>query len=324
MGALSARIDAWNGLAADRRSNKLFSAANGGHADYAGNEVYEIDLSVEKPAWKLLRAPTPNEQILASNYALKQFHDYYLDGRPASTHTYYALNFLASRNAIFKFGAGSLWGTGNEGNWKTDAFSLTLNDWHPAGTWPDAVGSRAQSLTASICMNPVTDEVYLATPGSLRRFDPVNGRFDVLAGWIDNATAVNARPCAVDTDRKRLVYFGDAYRMPDGGLKYEIEANTLSRISFSGSAAQEVAARSSNFAWYEPRVGKFLLKTLSGSKVYSIDPESFEAREIATTGGESMPDAVNGVQSRWQRLPKLGGFAYYPRYGSGVWFLAIE
>src|SRR5690606_3388344 len=43
-GALSARIDAWNGLAADTRGSLLYSAANGGHADYAGNEVYEIDL----------------------------------------------------------------------------------------------------------------------------------------------------------------------------------------------------------------------------------------------------------------------------------------
>src|SRR5690606_36906719 len=112
-GAVSARIDAWNGLAADTRTSRLFSAANGGHADYSGNEVYEIDLSVDAPKWRMLRAPTPEEFIVISNQTKGIYHDYYLDGRPSSTHTYYALNFISTRNAIFKFGAGSLWGSGN-------------------------------------------------------------------------------------------------------------------------------------------------------------------------------------------------------------------
>src|SRR5690606_17303874 len=106
-GALKARIDAWNGLAADRGRSRLYSAANGGHADYAGNEVYELDLETDRPRWKLLRGPSRKEDVLASDYNRKAYHDYYRDGRPASTHTYYALQFLASRNAIFKFGAGS-------------------------------------------------------------------------------------------------------------------------------------------------------------------------------------------------------------------------
>src|SRR5690606_10492391 len=124
---------------------------NGGHADYAGNEVYEIDLSVDAPAWKILRQPTPMKFVVPSNASKGVFNDYYLDGRPSSTHTYYALNYLATRKAIFKFGAGSVWGTGNEKNWKTDAFSLVNNDWQPAGSWPDVVpDSRKDSLAASI------------------------------------------------------------------------------------------------------------------------------------------------------------------------------
>lgn len=324
-GALSARIDAWNGLAADVRTSRLFSAANGGHADYAGNEVYEINLSVDFPAWRLLRAPTATSDIVASDYSKGIFHDYYLDGRPSSTHTYYALNFLASRNAIFKFGAGSLWGSGNEGNWKTDAFSLQSEDWHPPGSWPDATpGARNGATGASICKDPVSEQVYVATPGNLRRFDPLTGTYAALSAWIDNETAVYARACAVDPVLGRVIFFGDAYKAPYGGLIYDIKSNTLTRISFVGEGVAEITQGRFNFAWYEPKIGKFLLKTLSGGQVYAIDPVSFAVQQVATSSAVAVPDAVNGVHTRWQRMPGLGGYAYYPRHGAGVWFLAIE
>lgn len=322
-GALSARIDAWNGLAADTATNRLFSAANGGHADYSGNEVYQLDLSANTPSWVMLRGPSAEVDIVASNKSLGIFHHYYLDGRPASTHTYYALNFLGSRNAIFKFGAGSLWGTGNESNWKTDAFSLASNDWQPAGTWPDAVQGTG-TIAASICKNPSTEEVYVATPGNLKRFDPSTGVFSTLAAWPQNNSAVYARACAVDPVRNRVVFFGDAYRVPYGGLVYDISSNRFSSIDFGSESATAITAEQYHFAWYESKIGQFLLKTTKGGAVYAVDPVSFQVQQIAVVGSEAMPDARNGVHTRWQRLPKLGGYAYYPRYGAGIWFLAIE
>ena len=66
------------------------------------------------------------------------------------------------------------------------------------------------------------------------------------------------------------------------------------------------------------------MKTNTGGQVFAIDPETFVVQVVATLAAENMPDAANGVHTRWQRLPNLGGYAYYPRNGSGVWFLAIE
>jgi len=323
-GALRARIDAWNGLAGDGRTGRLFSAANGGHADYAGNEVYEIDLGTDAPGWKLLREPSATDAIVASNYNNRQYHDHYRDGRPASTHTYYALQYLSSRNAIFKFGAGALWGTGNEANWKIDAFSLVNNDWQPPGTWPDVVDSRKAATGAAICANPVTEQVYIAAPDRLRRFDPGTGAIEALAGWRENSSEVRSRACAVDWRRGHVVFFGDSYRMPDGGIVFDINANTMTRIRFTGEHAARITRRGAHYAWYEPDVDAFLLKTDEGGRVFAIDAGDFSVREIETRGGDRLPDAVNGVQTRWQRLPVLGGYAYYPRSDAGVWFLAAE
>lgn len=321
----NARIDAWNGLAADTRTSRLFSAANGGHTDYSGNEVVQIDLSSDTPRWTMLRAPSAPEDVLYSNASLGLFYDYYRDGRPTSTHSYYALQFLPSRNAIFRFGAGAMWGTGPEQNWKTDSFSLSNNDWHPAGTWPDVVpGSRQTVYGASTCLSPTTDEVYITTSQDLRRFNPVAGNYSVMAVWSDLFEAAGGRPCAVDTLRNRVVYFGDNYRMPVGGIVFDVGSKTFSRFSFTGAAAAEMLQNKRDFVWYEPKVGKFLLKSAVGDRVYSIDPGTFDVTPVATAGGGTLPDAANGVHTRWQRLPSLGGYAYYPKAVGGVWFLAIE
>lgn len=323
-GNLKNRINAWNGLAANRNKNRLYSVGNGGHADYAGNEAYVIDLSRDSPEWKILSEPTPKEDIKPSNASKGIFHDYYLDGRPSSTHTYYALNFLATRNAVFKFGAGSLWGTGNEANWKTDAFSLESNDWQAAGTWPDVVpDSRKSVIAASTCLDPSTEEVYVAAP-TLRRFDPRSGSFEVLSRWPMNSSAVYARACAVDTKRRRIVYFGDAYSVPQGGMYYDIGQKRFAKITFSGNGVEAITKKDHNFAWYEPQLDKFLLKTRARGDVYSIDPETFTVTKVTTIGGDALPDAYAGVQSRWQRLPRLAGYAYYPRHGADVWFLPIR
>lgn len=317
------RIGAWNGMAADRATNRLYTAANGGHADYSGNEVCEIDLSKDEPRWKILRQPTAAEYIVKSLSG--DIHDYYLDGRPASTHTYYALQFLATRNAVFKFAAGSLWGSGGQANWKTDAFSLKNHDWHPAGTWPDVVPGSHKSVTArAICLDPSTDQVYVAAPRELRRFDPRSGEYELLSKWPHNSYSVFARGCAVDIDRKTVVFFGDAYRKPDGGLLYDIRANELREIRFSGQDAGEIVKPDYNFAWYDALSRRFLLKTRDGGKVHAIDPETFEVSIAETKGGAGIPDAFNGVQTRWQWLPVLGGYAFYPTYRSGIWFLATE
>jgi hypothetical protein len=218
-----------------------------------------------------------------------------------------------------------MWGTGNESSWKTDAFSIAQNDWQPAGTWPSVDDKiRGHVIAASICRNPDTDEVYIAAPASIVRFDPHSGKFDRLAHWLDNSSAVSMRPCAVDTSRGHVVYFGDAYHRPDGGLLYDIKSGLLSRIRFTGPAAEEVAKGKYNYAWYDADAEKFLLKTGEAGKVFAIDPERFVATPVSTANGDEVPDATNGVQSRWQRLPVLGGYAYYPRAGSGLWFLATR
>src|SRR5260221_281627 len=72
-------IDSWGGAGIDTRSSMIYLVANGGHSDYAGNEVYKFDTNREHPVWTMERASTHNgvESCVA----------FYASGDPCSRHT---------------------------------------------------------------------------------------------------------------------------------------------------------------------------------------------------------------------------------------------
>ncbi len=310
-----ARIDAWNGMAADTRSNVLYIAGAGGHADYAGNEAIAIDLSQDNPRWRMLRQPTPASQISTES-------EYYQDGRPSSTHTYYALHFVERLGRIFRVGSGSNWGSGNFVDGNMNAFNVATNDWDPKGSWSAVVSSYSRGY--SICKNPATEDIYVATNVNLRRFNAQNGTWSTLAAFPQNGSATYARPCAVDPVRGRVVFFGDQYRPGVGGLLYDIAADRFSTINFTGGEAGSLVSTNFAFVWYDQTQGAFLAKTDAGGQVLRVHPENWSVTSQATSGGAAIPDARNGVHTRWQYLPNLGGYAYYPAAGSGVWFIATR
>jgi hypothetical protein len=324
LGGPGGRIDAWNGLAADPLTNRLYSAANGGHADWAGNDVYELDLSQDTPTWVMLRGPTDASLIFRGDYNFGVYSDYYLDGRPGSTHSYFALQFLPTRGAVFRFGCGSLYGTGNEGNNKIDSFVISTNDWSPAGTYPDLTPTRTDPNGLSICKTS-NDDVYVAGADNLRKFVASTGEVEVLSGYPQNHTAMKTSGCVVDEARQVVVFFGDAYRPPDGGLLYSISNDAFTEIDFTGAATNSTTSWVYAYGFHDLGYDQYFLKTNAPGELVQVNPDTFEATLVATTGGEAQLAATNGVLTRFQHLPALGGYAYYPpRREETVWFLATE
>jgi hypothetical protein len=56
---------AWTGGCVDQDRGELIFAANGGHGDYAGNEVYACSVRSENPRWYRLTDPTPAALVKA-------------------------------------------------------------------------------------------------------------------------------------------------------------------------------------------------------------------------------------------------------------------
>jgi len=76
--------DAWTGAAVDQNRGEYIVAANGGHADYPGNEAYALALRSANPAWRRLTDPTPNDKL---GDVTTQGNGRYADGRPRAMHS---------------------------------------------------------------------------------------------------------------------------------------------------------------------------------------------------------------------------------------------
>lgn len=85
-GGPSGIATAWTGGGVDQVRGELLLIANGGHADYAGNEGYAISLREEHPRWRRLDDPTPNDRLQYEEPAGPDgaLND---DGRPRSMHS---------------------------------------------------------------------------------------------------------------------------------------------------------------------------------------------------------------------------------------------
>ena len=98
---------AWTGGCVDQERGELVFAANGGHADYAGNEVYACQIRNERPRWYRLNDPTPASMIKTALSAAvstsnsvggqglnpDRYAAMFADGRMRSVHGWHSCQF---------------------------------------------------------------------------------------------------------------------------------------------------------------------------------------------------------------------------------------
>jgi hypothetical protein len=149
------KVNAWNGMSIDTRTNTLWQLATGGHGDWHGNEVMKLPLNDDAPAWI--------EQYRASssgNFIAEVAH--YADGHPTSTHTYYSQQFIEARDRAMRFGVGGSAGPSAATYANVDGFDSTVaqgvDGWDSANTWT-AVPAISSPIISS-CKDASTENVY--------------------------------------------------------------------------------------------------------------------------------------------------------------------
>jgi hypothetical protein len=109
-GIHAAICNAWTGACVDQQNGEYILAANGGHGDYAGNEVYACALRQDSPSWVRLTDPSStgggtDGTRTPMNYA---------DGKPRAVHGYNRCTW----------GNGRVWYAGMDGASPSGAWSL--------------------------------------------------------------------------------------------------------------------------------------------------------------------------------------------------------
>jgi hypothetical protein len=302
------KVIAWNSFVIDTRDSSVYSVANGGHHDYAGNEVDRIRLIDAAPKWIEQRAPTPPSQIVDSA-------SYYADGRPTSRHTFYAAFMNERRGKAMVFG-GSRWGDG----WASaavDGFDTAAGDWDPAHRYPDVPQDFITATSSAFVDDQASGDAYVFANYAVWRWS------NATNSWVQlsSGTGVYGQfaASALDTRRNRILIAG-------GGNNehhvYDIGSSTMQTVTFSGPNASAMTGDSGNGMVYDPALDAYLLrKPDAGGIVYRIDAQGFGVDTLPTTGGSSLPSAINGVWRRWLYVPQLKGIVYFPTYDGNFWFL---
>jgi hypothetical protein len=303
-------------MVVDTRTSKVYSVANGGHSDYSGNEVDELTLEVDQPAWVQKLAPTPAAQV--------QQGPYYLDGRPAARHTYYGVTLNTFDDRIMLIG-GSQWQNG----FSTDALSsynIGANSYSSSSTHPNIPGAE---LDVAVASNPLTGDVYYLFNSNLRRWTRSSNTWVALAP-IGPSALGHQTLSAMDTTagRQRILFVGgcgaNCGENPDHHL-YTIASNAWLSVTITGANAGDVMTAGQDAMVYVPDIDRFLVrKGGAGGAVYQINPTTFEATAYPTTGGASIPATQNGPYNKFLYVPRLGGVIYVPTYDGNAWFMRIR
>ena len=304
----NSKVVAWTGFSIDTRDSSIYSAANGGHSDYAGNEVNRIRLSDNAPAWTEPRASTS-----ASNVSVNSTH--YADGRPTSRHTYYGSVFNEQRGRAMIVG-GARYGDGYM-TATVDGFNLTSSDWDTAKTYPDVPSEFTNMQGAAVALDKATSNVYVFAGFSVLRWSNSANTWTRLL----SSTSIYGQyaATAMDTRRNRILVVGG--NVNDHGV-YDTATNSIQSVSFTGLSAGVMTGDTGNGMVYDPVLDAFLLrKAGAGGVIYRINAQTFSVDVLPTSGGDQVPSAPNAVWTRFLHAPNLKGVVYFPTYGANAWFM---
>jgi hypothetical protein len=317
-----AKSTSWTGYAWDKRVNKAYCVAQGGHGAYSGNEVDMLDLEMDAPAWVQLKSPylTPPS---GSSVA------YYVANQPSSRHSYNATYYNEAEDKVYNFG-GAAWETGGE---QSDIFTYDV-----ATNTYSAQGSNASMgaftmYNQGIGEDPVTGDLYMFGgngSGTQRlKWTRATKTFSTLSGHGSSPSMYYAS-AAFDTLRRRILIGGGGGG--DGGDAhhvYDVAANTMTSITFTGSQSGLITnTTSATGLVYVEVIDRFMMRThsLSGGTIYEIHPTTWAIEPFATTGGTSIP-ALSPSRPRYTKfyyLPLLGGIYMNGNYDSNSWFLKLH
>lgn len=134
-------MSTWSGAAFDSTNDRLI-VWGGGHADYAGNEVYIFDLN--SLTWTRFNDPTYTVSANVGDEAIGYYRD--VNGnidyqQPRARHTYNSLEYYPSQNKFLAFGATGIWQSGQVTNGVVNALDLSTKTWtQSASTLDSGVG----------------------------------------------------------------------------------------------------------------------------------------------------------------------------------------
>jgi hypothetical protein len=262
----------------------------GGHADYAGNEVYVSTLS-----------PFGAERLTAPFLPPTPSKDANPDGTPTARHTHDATHYLPWLDSFFLGPSGSVWPGGIL--WPKDVWLLNLSSlrWRHL----DMTGTRPIDNIVTSIPDPVTKLIYTHDGRCLRSINPETLAWTNVGCFATGAFNPHTVTSVIDPERRKLYIFGtrDVRREFDlPPLAYAVRtipAPTWPSVYFPGLVYDTMRKRVVAYPGY-------------GDTVWTMDPLTYIWTPYGFPGSPPLP-SINGVYKRWGYDPALDVFIYAAR-----------
>jgi hypothetical protein len=289
------RITAWSSAALDPASSRLY-VWGGGHADYAGNEVYAFDLATLR--WQRLTDPAQPDRERTDSYG---------DGTPRSRHTYDYIEYVPAANRLMSFGGAALYPYGNTSTRRISEFDPETRSWI-TGRRAD-VPAGGNMIGAHARLDPVSGDVFFLASqrAALARYSIADDRW--REGWGRQYVRVHAT-AAIDPQRRLFVMIGSGAGAPQA-LKWDLDrpgAATDLRSVTSGDKEIE-RAYAPGFDFHRPS-GVFVAWS-GGGDVHVLDPEDWRWTRRKPAPDNRVipgPQLSTGTHGRFRYVPALDLF----------------
>jgi hypothetical protein len=304
-------ITAWTGMGADQQRKTIWMAGNGGHADYAGNEVYACDLSVASPTWTRRRNASVAAPIGPVSYSK------WPDGTPPADHT--GMHQVAAEGRWFKLGLGSP-------NWIGPPIGTQAWEFNPVtNTWIDrgaGLLSDTYGITGCALYDPVDRQlIKIRASGSPAvQFIAVDTFATAQTAGQDMGGA-SIIIAAIDTQRRILLWRAGSFPNVCYVLNLNNKGAGWSTIPMGGAAPDSTYA----FHWHSPSNAfitwdgagglKKLTPTISGNTYSAVNWSN-----VAGAGGPTPSAGTPYLYNKIQLMTDMGNgqsaLVVVPRYSN--------
>jgi len=304
----TAVISTWSGGAADTKRNRMI-LWGGGHTDYYGNEVYELDLNAltmsRVTGWTSNPALGGTEQQA--------------DGRPTSRHTYTNTTYLANTDQMFSFG-GALAGEpsiGSNATWWFDASALTWARKDPT-TGGHPLGGSGIAVTAYDSNTGLAFiEAFDPEAPAFWSYNPSTNTYTQLNGNVSVDYHLNG---VIDTSRKMMFIMGGP------GQLWAVDISAGSTYAFQNWSSQVTGCSGLLNTGY-PGLAfdskqNLVVGWTGGDSVYLFNPSTKTCTTQTFSGGpgNAQPDGTNG---RFAYFPSLNLFAVVNDFKQNAYTLRL-
>ncbi len=300
------------------RGTEIVMALNGGHGDYAGNEVTSLELNTDAPQWVLRSPASPSPTIDVP---------YYADGKPSSRHTYWSTIWNEQHQRLLAHRSRFVYGSGISFD-NTNGFDLATNTWDAKSTWANGYSAGCADSDGNAYAVGIN---YF----SIYKWTAATDTWAELATYAD-ATTLN--PICFDATRAHVfaMGFGDGQgnnRGPGRTLTaFTLAGATKTEITFApGAAVDQFIADAPNYCAmeYDPVNDHYLFYEGAAGhtdRVYVVEPNAGAQWDLSIlalgAGSVAPPAAVGaGIYNRFKYVPALRGIVLLSSGTSDVFFM---